>query len=144
MLFRSIDIDVNVFLPIARVDDVLRGLPAAVAHSPADVTQLKTDGQSRLWWDETPIDLFLNTSDFHDAAATRARYEQFGGDEVPFLACADLAVFKAFFSRTKDWADLEEMKSAGTLDVERLIGTLARYLGGDDPRIERIRSLVGP
>ena len=140
----TIDIDVNVFVPIARVDDVLRALPATVAHSPADVTQLKTDGQSRLWWDETPIDLFLNTSDFHDAAATRARYEQFGGDEVPFLACADLAVFKAFFSRTKDWADLEEMKSAGTLDVERLIGTLARYLGGDDPRIERIRSLAGP
>jgi len=27
-------------------------------------------------------------------------------------------VFKAFFDRTKDWADLEEMQAAGTLDVE--------------------------
>ena len=140
----TIDIDVNVFVPIARVDDVLRALPAAVAHSPADVMQLKTDGQSRLWWDETPIDLFLNTTEFHDAVATRSRHEQFAGLAVPFLACPDLAVFKAFFNRTKDWADLEEMQSAGTLDVERLIGTLAHYLGGDDPRIERIRSLARP
>lgn len=38
------------------------------------------------------------------------------------LSCADLAVFKAFFNRTKDWADLEEMRSAGTLDVDGVIG----------------------
>ena len=140
----TIDIDVNVFVPTSRVDDVLRALPAAVVHTPVNETDLKIDGQSRLWWDDTPIDLFLNTTEFHDAVATRARHEQFGGVAVPFLACLDLAVFKAFFNRTKDWADLEEMKAAGTLDAERLIGTLAHYLGGDDPRIERIRSLARP
>jgi hypothetical protein len=57
------------------------------------------------------------------------------------LACRDLAVFKAFFGRARDWADLEEMRAAGTLDVEAVIGVLAHYLGGDDPRIERLRSL---
>jgi hypothetical protein len=57
------------------------------------------------------------------------------------LACRDLAVFKAFFGRGRDWADLEEMRAAGTLDVEAVIGVLAHYLGGDDPRIERLRSL---
>jgi len=138
----TIDIDVNVFVSLERVDDVLHALPATITYSTADINELNTDGQTRLWWDSTPVDMFLNTTEFHDAVATRARYEQFGGAEVPFLACADLAVFKALFDRTKDWADLEDMNSAGTLDVERLIGTMAHYMGGDDPRIERLRSLA--
>jgi hypothetical protein len=58
-----------------------------------------------------------------------------------FLACRDLAVFKAFFDRTKDWADLEEMQGAGTLDIEVVAGVLVRYLGTDDPRIARLLAL---
>ena len=46
-----------------------------------------------------------------------------------------MAVFKAFFNRTKDWADLEAMRDAGTLDVNRVKDTVARYLGGEDERI---------
>ena len=62
--------------------------------------------------------------------------EQFAGASAPFLACSDLAVFKAFSDRTKDWADLEEMAARGTLDVERVLGTLVRYLGGGGPRLD--------
>jgi hypothetical protein len=76
--------------------------------------------------------------------ATRCRQERFAGAEVPFLSCSDLAVFKAFFNRTKDWADLEEMTSMGTLDLDRLIGVLVRYLGPDDQRVDRLRSLAPP
>ena len=76
--------------------------------------------------------------------AARVRIERFAGEDVPFLACRDLSVFKAFFDRTKDWADLEEMQLAGTLDLPVVIGELALRLGGDDPRIERLRSLDGP
>ncbi|MHB1138895.1 MAG: hypothetical protein ACYC2O_08050, partial [Microthrixaceae bacterium] len=63
--------------------------------------------------------------------------------DVPFLACTDLAVFKAFFDRTKDWADLEEMVAAGTLDVDRVVGVLVRYLGADDDRVARLLALTG-
>jgi hypothetical protein len=64
-------------------------------------------------------------------------------DRIPsFLACNDLAVLKAFFNRTREWADLEEMLAAGTLDLERVLGVLARYLGPRDPRVERMRSLA--
>jgi hypothetical protein len=140
----TIDVDVNVFVHIDRVDDVLAAFPAAVTSSPNDVDQLRADGQARLWWENTPIDLFLNTTEFHDMVGTRARRERFAGRDVPFLACRDLAVFKAFFDRTKDWADLEEMNAAGTLDVGPVIGTLAIYLGGDDQRIERLRALADP
>jgi len=53
-----------------------------------------------------------------------------------------LAVFKAFFNRTRDWADLEAMRDAGTLDVVAVAGVLVSYLGADDERIARLRSLV--
>jgi len=135
----TIDIDLNVFAGTDRVDDVLAALPFQTEGRDRDA--LARDGQERLWWDRTPVDLFLNTTEYHDQVGDRARWEQFAGERVPFLACADLAVFKAFFNRTKDWADLEEMRDAGTLDVDRVVGVLVRYLGPDDERVARLRSL---
>ena len=85
--------------------------------------------------------LFLNTTEFHDSVAARVRWEPFGGFELPFLSCEDLAVFKAFFNRTKDWADLEAMRDAGALDRARVAGVLASFLGNDDDRIARLLSL---
>jgi hypothetical protein len=87
------------------------------------------------------VDVFLNTTEFHEEVATRVRWEPFAGTALPFLACEDLAVFKAFFNRTKDWADLEAMREAGTLDVPAVAGVLATFLGGDDDRIARLLSL---
>lgn len=138
----TIDIDVNVFVTNAEADLVYAALPAEVAVSPDNRAAIERDGQTRLWWDQTPVDIFFNTTDFHVQAAGRARIEDFAGARVPFLACRDLAVFKAFFNRTKDWADLEEMQAAGALDAEAVLGVLALYLGGEDPRIERLRDLV--
>jgi hypothetical protein len=138
----TIDIDVNVFVPAARAGDVVAALPRGVHATPEKLEQLERDGQVRLFWDTTPVDVFLDTTEFHVQAAGRARWEDFGGEPLPFLACTDLAVFKAFFDRTKDWADLEEMVAVGTLDVDRVLGVLVRYLGADDHRIERLRTLA--
>ncbi len=138
----TIDVDVNVFVGVGRTREVFSALPPGVQWSEDEVTQTERDGQVRLWWDGTPVDVFLNTTDYHDQVATRIRTESFAGGQVPFLSCTDLAVFKAFFNRTKDWADLEEMAGAGTLDLDRVIGVLVRYLGTDDERIERLRSLA--
>jgi hypothetical protein len=69
---------------------------------------------------------------------------EFGGRHIPFLGCSDLAVFKAFFDRTKDWADLEEMIAIGSLNVDQTLGVLVRYLGEDDERVDRLRRLAGP
>lgn len=139
----TIDIDVNVFVDRAHIADVLSALPSGVTWTDDDVTLLERDGQARLWWEGTPVDVFFNTTEFHEAAAGRARVEPFAGTDVPFLGCSDLAVFKAFFNRTKDWADLEAMVEVGSLDVEQVLGTLVRYLGGDDERVARLRGLVG-
>lgn len=99
------------------------------------------DGQARLWWDRTPVDLFLSTTDFHRAAATRVDLHEFGGASLPFLACEDLAVFKAFFNRTKDWADLEAMAETGAFDLVQVAGVLAVHLGAGDPRLARLLAL---
>lgn len=139
----TIDIDVNVFVDVGRAGDVLMVLPAGVAWSASDLVLLERDGQARLWWDGTPLDMFLNTTPFHAEVGARSRWEPFGGDRLPFLACADLAVFKAFFNRSKDWVDLEEMVTAGALDIEGATGVLAEYLGADDDRIARLQSLKG-
>lgn len=139
----TIDIDVNIFVDSTQASAVVAALPAGVTWSTADLDLIERDGQARLWWDTTPIDVFLNTTEFHIQVAARARTEPFAGASVPFLSCADLAVFKAFFNRTKDWADLEEMRDAGTLDLDRVVGVLVRYLGPTDERVDRLRSLGG-
>jgi hypothetical protein len=138
----TIDIDCNVFVEIEHAAEVFAALPAGVEHDADDLERMHRDGQVRLWWDGTPVDLFLDTTEFHAQAAGRARRERFAGREVPFLSCSDLAVFKAFFDRTKDWADLEEMLAAGALDVDRVLGVLVRYLGPADHRVERLRGLA--
>ena len=96
----------------------------------------------RLWSAGTPVDVFLNTTEFHEQAADRIRWHDFAGHRIPFLSCTDLAVFKAFFNRTKDWADLEDMATTQSLDINKVVGVLAKYLGPDDDRIERLLRLA--
>ena len=137
----TIDVDVNVFVGPDRTDDALAALPDGIVATDSDRALLVRDGQARLWWGSTPVDVFLNTTAFHERVAGRVRWEPFVGALLPFLACEDVAVFKAFFNRTKDWADLEAMQEAGTLDVAAVVGVLATLLGHDDSRIARLLTL---
>ena len=82
----TIDIDVNVFVPVNRIGDLLAALPADVAADDAAVAQLESDGQTRLWWGDTPLDVFLDTTPFHADVGERIRWEHFSGQDVPFLA----------------------------------------------------------
>lgn len=137
----TIDIDVNVFVGTQGSESVFRALPKKVTWNDADLATLQRDGQVRIWWDKTPLDLFLNTTPYHDDVALRVRWERFADASIPFLSCQDIAVFKAFFNRTKDWADIEEMHAAGTLEVPRVIAVLVRYMGADDERVARLSAI---
>jgi hypothetical protein len=139
----TIDVDVNVFAGSDAIRRVLQALPAAVAWNDGDIQRLEADLQHRLWWGSTPIDLFFNSTEYHEQLLPRIRWERFAGQTVPFLSCRDVAVFKVFFDRTKDWADLEAMRDAGTLDVEFVAGVISHYLGADDPRLDRLLLLAG-
>jgi hypothetical protein len=140
----TIDIDVNVFVEREEAETVLGALHPPVEYGESDLQALERDGQTRVRWDQTPIDVFLNTTEFHVQAAQRRQIHEFGGRPIPFLGCSDLAVFKAFFNRTRDWADLEEMIAVGALNVDQTLGVLIRYLGVYDGRVERLRSLALP
>ena len=122
--------------------EVFAAFPPGVRTSDDDLQVCRRDGQVRLWWDTTPIDLFTNTTDHHRAAADRAVVHDFAGTPTPFLSCSDVAVFKAFFNRSKDWVDIETMIEAHTLDVDFTLGVLVRYLEPGDERVLRLRSLV--
>ncbi len=138
----TIDIDVNVLVPASEYQRVIDVLPEGVKVTKKDQQLFQREGQVRLWWNRTPVDIFLNSTEFHEQLVGRIRWEKFAGQNIPFLSCLDLAVFKAFFNRTRDWADLEEMHAAGTLNIEQVQTTLIRYLGLDDERIRRLTSLA--
>jgi hypothetical protein len=136
------DIDLNIFLPPESAESVFRVLPSEVAWSEADVAAIADAGQVRLFWEETPIDLFFSTHVFHDQASSGTSEVPFAGGTIPILGATGLAVFKAFFNRTKDWADIEAMVDAGSLDLHPVIGWLVDLMGGDDERVARLQLLL--
>jgi len=140
----TMDIDINILVPLTEIGKVLGSLPSGVKITAQDRAILKRDGQVRLWWEKTPVDLFLNSTPFHEQLHARVRWEKFQGRRIPFLSCQDLAVFKAFFNRTRDWADLEEMCIARTLDISKVRSVLSEHLGADDERVKKLHQLATP
>jgi hypothetical protein len=132
------DIDVNVFLPAENAGRALRALPPGVAQLEGTAEAIARDGQIRLWWDETPVDLFFDTVPVHDAAARHRRTVPFASGRIPVLGPEELAIFKAMFDRTRDWADIEAMLAAGTLDLDAVRETLRTMLAQDDHRFARL------
>lgn len=136
------DIDVNIFVDAARAEATLAHLPDGVRVRPKDLAKVVRDGQARLDWDGTPIDVFLNNVPLHDAVAAAVVWVPLAGREVPVLGCASLAIFKAFFARTKDWADLEAIAQATPEDIDAAAATIAELVGPDDPAVARLEGLI--
>ena len=136
------DIDINIFVSVERVDEVLAGLPPGVAITPDQRERLQRDGQVRLWWDDTAVDLFFSTVPFHDAAARRVRTVPFGARNIPVLSPTDLAVCKAMFARGKDWVDIEAMRDAGSINPDEALRWVADMLGPDHPTYSRLEEIL--
>jgi hypothetical protein len=134
------DIDVNVFLGSESAREVVEALPDGVAFSDEDMAEIERNGQVRLWWDDTPIDLFFAEASFHHEANGRCRTVPFAGHHVRVLSAEDLAVFKAMFNRPKDWVDIATMAEAHALNADVAADRLAALLGDDD-RVDRLREL---
>lgn len=136
------DIDVNLFMPAAHPQPALDALPEDVAQPPGTAEQIERDGQIRLWWDETPIDLFFDYAPIHRDAARDRRTVDFEGSKIPVLGPLELAAFKAMFGRGRDWGDLEEMFAAGSLAADELHDAISAMVGPDDERHARIDEAV--
>lgn len=136
----TVDIDVNVFVPVDRfpvVAGALRGVGVAVDEGVAEV--VRRDGQVRVLWERTPVDLFFSYDPFHDAAAAARRVVAFADTGIPILAAEHLIVCKAVFNRPKDWVDIEAMLVHGTEpDIAEVMRWVGRIAGDTDPRFERL------
>lgn len=133
------DIDINVFVSADDAPRVFAALPSGVRYSANDVAAARRDDQVRLWWDDTPVDLFFAATEFHHEVDGRCRKVTFQDRPVRVLAAEDLAVFKAMFDRGQDWVDIDKMAESGALDVDVAADRLDSLLP-NDPRVARLRS----
>ncbi len=141
----TIDVDVNVFVSPDHYADVARPLVAlgVEADDEEAVSAVARDGQTRVMWGHTPIDLFFAYDAFHAAAAVARRNVPFADTTIPILAPEHLIVCKVVFDRPRDWVDIDAMVDAGvTLDVAEVLRWVGRIAGDSDPRYERIVAVL--
>jgi hypothetical protein len=138
------DIDVNAFVPAQEAGRVLAALPPGVRVPKGTAEVIAADGQVRLWWDDTPLDLFLDYAPLHAQAARGRRSVPFAGQQISVLGPVELVLFKALFDRPKDWVDIAAVVDAGGLaDFAAVRRGLLNLVGTDDPRVERWDALTG-
>jgi len=117
----TVDIDINVGVAYESRMPLLAQLKGigwhaddeAVRAAPAAGTRLRQVGETVV------IDLFFAFKDFHEMVLDRAVARPFfhAGErhELRFLSVEDLVVFKISFGRSRDWADIEAIRDAGTV-----------------------------
>jgi hypothetical protein len=140
----TIDVDVNLFIGPDRHPSVSGALSPLGVDTTVDAGELARDGQARIWWGRTPLDLFYSYDEIHRAMAGGVRRVPFAETEIPILSPEHLIVCKAAFDRAKDWIDIEQVLAiADHLDVAAIESDLERIAGPSDPRTQRLRKLAG-
>lgn len=132
------DLDVNIFVDASDAEKVLASLPEGVGVSAEDVETVMEKGQTRLFWDGVPVDVFLNNLPLHDQVANEVLWVSLKGRQIPVLDCASLVVFKSFFDRGRDWGDIEEVAVATPEDVDAATKMVRALVGEDDPGYKRL------
>jgi hypothetical protein len=139
----TIDIDLNVFVGADRWEAVGAALSSIGVAIETGVALILRDGQARVFWDETPLDLFFAYDEFHDAAKAKRRLVPFADVTIPILAVDHLVVCKAVFNRPKDWVDIDAILELGTaISAAEVLRWVARFVGDEDPRYERIAAVL--
>ena len=140
----TIDVDLNITVAPADAEPIL----GALAHLGVEVSRasraaIKRDGQARLDWEGSYLDLFFAMLEFHREMAVKARTVTFGPVEIPILSPEHLIVCKAVFSRPKDWVDIEEMLAWGTeIDEAEVMRWIEEILGADSQQHARLCELL--
>jgi len=136
------DIDVNVFVGTDDADRVLDSLPRGASVERRDRTAARREGQVRIMWDDTPLDVFFDTDEFHKEAARTVVDVPFEKAMIPVLGCQALIVFKAMFGRSRDWADIEEILDARMSTGTGALAALVRIMGESAPAVVRLAGLL--
>jgi hypothetical protein len=114
-----------------------------VTVTPVDREVIARDGQARLDWDGSYLDVFFATLELHLEMAERARRVRFAGVDIPILAPEHLVVCKAVFDRPKDWLDIQEMVRWGTeIDATEVLRWVGAFLGPESQQYTRLDGLL--
>lgn len=138
------DIDVNITLAPEEAEPVVSALAhLGVSISDTDRARILTDGQARLDWEGSYLDVFFATIDLHQEMAARARLVGFGPARIPILSPEDLVVCKAVFDRPKDWVDIDAMVSWGTeIDKDTVLRWVGEILGAASQPYSKLALLL--
>jgi hypothetical protein len=135
----TVDIDLNVFIPLARLDALLRALARAGCRCDeaeararalaGDVVQAELAGMR--------VDLFLPTIPLSDAAAKRTVLRPLAGKATAILSAEDLILFKLLFNRPKDHEDVKRVVAiqGDLLDAAYIRAWLVDMVGEEDERV---------
>ena len=139
----TIDVDLNLFVTPEHWKEVVDALsPLGIDVGELDSGALLRDGQCRLWWGQNPVDLFFSNVPIHEEMPKRIRRLPFGDTTLPFVSPEHLAVFKAMFSRPKDWIDIEQMLVAtDQIDLAEIESWLEQMVGRSDPRFAKLEEI---
>jgi hypothetical protein len=114
------DIDVNVFVPVERWQDVRLALSSVGIEAEVDEGELERDGQLRLSWEETPIHLFFSRDQLHEEMARRVKRAPLDGQTIPLVSPEHLIIRKKLLDRPKDHQDIERILATTPVDREEI------------------------
>jgi hypothetical protein len=136
------DIDINVYLPVDQAERALDSLQALGVPEANDDqrSSIRRDGQTRLYWDENPLDLFFSNLEFHASCCERRRQYPLQGHTIDILSPEDLIVCKVAFAREKDSRDISQMLDAmgERLDVPYVLHWVEEIVGSDAASVHQL------
>ena len=136
------DIDINVYLRVAdagRALDSLQELGVPEAND-AQRAKIQRDGQTRLYWDDVPLDLFFWNLEFHASCCRRRRQYTLLDHTIDVLSPEDLIVCKVAFGRDKDMRDICQMLDSirERLDVQYVLHWVETIVGNDAAPVQQL------
>lgn len=125
------DIDLNIFSESQEASKVLSSLALPEMHGGDAVEVAKRDGQVRLLWDDTPVDLFFADIEFCKQAEHNALSMTLHDHVIPILSVTDLVTCKVIFNRDKDWLDVASVREHPNLDWDLVEHWVCVICGSD-------------
>ena len=142
----TVDVDVTLYMPPEQPSESIWLLQdIGCKFSPTKAAEsLREHGFCRVTFAGMDVDVFLPMLPFYEAARTRRKWVELGGQSVMVWDAESLAVFKMMFFRRKDLADIEQILRAQGTQFDRLWvrEQLAGMYGPRDPRLSGWDDLV--
>lgn len=140
------DLDINIFLYPDQKGVVMNILSSIIEIDDRDAVARSIDqsGQTRIRWEDTPVDLFFSSTPFHDSCAQRIRWVDYLTEKIPILSPEDLIIYKIAYDRPQDWLDIGKMFTfcGASLDKDYIRKWICDIFDPDDRRITRLEALL--